>query len=87
MDFINELQRFLNRQGSVRVKADGGLLWMKEKETRIELIEIIPERLPGQNRLPVARQEERIGRLENQIMIRLGKKTERLTLMLFRGMP
>lgn len=55
MDFINELQRFLNRQGFVRVKADGGLLWMKEKETRIELIEIIPERLPGQNRLPVAR--------------------------------
>lgn len=87
MDFINELQRFLNRQGFVRVKADGGLLWMKEKETRIELIEIIPESLPGQNRLPVARQEERIGRLENQIMIRLGKKTERLTLMLFRGMP
>lgn len=87
MDFINELQRFLAGQGFKRLQVDGGLLWIKDKEKRIELIEIIPEVLPGQNRMPVSRQEERIQKLENQLMIRFGKKTERLTLMLFRGLP
>lgn len=87
MDFINDLQRFLAGQGFKRLKVEGGLLWIKEKDKRIELIEIIPERLPGQNRILVSQQEERIRRLENQLMIRFGKKTERLTLMLFKDMP
>ena len=87
MDFINELQRFFAGRGFKRLKVEGGLLWIKEKEKRIELIEIIPERLPGQNRISIRQQEERIHRLENQLMIRSGKKTERLTLMLFRDTP
>lgn len=87
MDFISELQRFLAGRGFRRLEADGGLLWIKERSSHIQLIEVIPELLPGQTRMPVDRQEERIRRLEKQVMLRLGKKTERLTLMLFKGAP
>ena len=87
MDFIKELQHFFSSLGFRRIQVEGGLLWMKEAEGRLRLIEVIPELLPGQTRVPVSRQEERILHLENQLMIRFGEKTDRLTLMLFRGMP
>lgn len=87
MDFINELQRFLVGQGYQRLQIEGGLLWIKEEGGQIKLIEIIPELLPGQNRMTVGDQEERIHSLERQLMLRFSKKIERLTLMLFRGIP
>lgn len=87
MDFIKELQHFVSSLGFRRIQVEGGLLWMKEEEGQLRLIEVIPELLPGQTRVPVSRQEERILHLENQLMIRFGEKTDRLTLMLFRGMP
>ena len=81
MDFIKELQHFVSSLGFRRIQVEGGLLWMKEAEGRLRLIEVIPELLPGQTRVPVSRQEERILHLENQLMIRFGEKTDRLTLM------
>ncbi|MCD8019312.1 MAG: rhomboid family intramembrane serine protease [Clostridiales bacterium] len=88
MDFFNELQKFLAGQGFGRVKTSGGtILWMKEETHLVKLVEVVPEVLPGQDRQPVEQQEETIRRLENQVMIRYGKKADRLTLMLFRGMP
>lgn len=87
MDFVNELQRFLVRYGFQRLHIEGGLLWVKEEETQIRLIEVIPELLPGQNRMTIDSQENRIRELEKQLMIRYSKKIERLTLMLFKGIP
>lgn len=87
MDFINELQQFFVEYGFQRLDIADGLLWIKEEGTQIKLIEVIPELLPGQNRITIDQQEKRIQDLEKQLMIRFAKKIERLTLMLFKGIP
>lgn len=87
MEFIEELQRFLAGQGFKRLQIEEGFLWIKEEERQIKLIEIIQELLPGQNRMTIDCQEERIQNLEKQLMIRFCKKIDRLTLMIFKGLP
>ena len=42
MDFIKELQHFFSSLGFRRIQVEGGLLWMKEAEGRLRLIEVIP---------------------------------------------
>ncbi|MDO5145587.1 MAG: rhomboid family intramembrane serine protease [Eubacteriales bacterium] len=87
MEFLRELERFLTRRGYRRMKSDFGIFWGKEEGQEVHIIEIRPETLPGQNRYPLYEQEEMTQKMVNQWMIRFGKRVERLTLMIFRGLP
>ena len=91
MDYINALCQFLYERGYRKIKTGKEewdcFLWAKDMDREICLVEIVPERLPGQSRIPVNKQEERIRQVENQLILRYGKKVDRITLMLFRGTP
>ncbi len=91
MDYIDALCQFLHKQGYGKVKTGkeewGRILWAKDMGGKICLIDIVPERLPGQRRISVRQQEEWIRRVEDQLMLRYAKRTDRVTLMLFRGDP
>ncbi len=87
MDFLRELQRFFAGLGFRRADTEEGIFWIKEEDDVVKLVEIIPELLPGQDRMPIEKQEAGSERMENRLMIRFGKRVDRLTLMLFRGAP
>lgn len=87
MDFISELQRFIAQLGFQKLKVNRDLVWIKEEESFIKLLRIIPETLPGQNWKPIEQQEQEMEKWKNEVMIRFGKKVDCLTLIIFRGMP
>lgn len=87
MEFFYELERFLYGKGYRKIKTEQGSFWLLDAEDCLRMIEIRPETLPGQDRVPLRKQEEDSRQVENQCMIRFGKRVERLVLMLFRGFP
>ena len=66
---------------------DEKIIWIKEEDDVVKVIHIVPETLPGQRPQAVEEQEKEIQEREKKLMLRFGKKTERLTLMLFHGTP
>ncbi len=87
MEFIVELQRLCAAEGYRRVPEDEKIIWIKEEDDVVKVIHIVPETLPGQRPQAVEEQEKEIQEREKKLMLRFGKKTERLTLMLFHGTP
>lgn len=87
MDFLNELQRFLKQTGFQPLADSDHILWVKEGYDRVNLIEIIPELLPGQTRYPVEKQQMDLSQIEKNIMLRYQKKADSLTIMVFKDLP
>lgn len=87
MDFINELQKFLKRLGFQPMESRNKIIWLRDAGNQVQIIEIVPETLPGQSRCPVAERESETEQIENAVMIRFQKRVDRLTLMLFKDLP
>ena len=87
MDFINELQKFLKQLGFRPMESQSKIIWIKDTDNGIQMIEIVPETLLGQTRCPVADRESEITQIENAAMIRFQKRVDRLTLMIFKELP
>ncbi len=87
MEFIQGLQELLKKQRFQRVDDDSQIVWIREEENVSAMIMIVPERLPGQPWISVAQREKNIGALETKLMVRTGKKVDRLTLMLCHDLP
>lgn len=87
MVFEQALQSFLLKKGFRRLEHHTRILWVKDQETYLALVDIIPERLPGQPEISIREKEEEIRQIERDIMIRSGRKVERLTLMICRDLP
>ena len=87
MDYIQGLQLYLTQQGFKKIKYNSRIFWIREEEQVAALVEIIPEWLPGQPRIPASKLEDEAEMAAKNLMIRLGKRVERLTLMLCRDLP
>lgn len=87
MEFFYELQKIMTRFGFRQINDKTEYLWIRAQQDRLLMVELIPEVLPGQTRLSLAQQEKRIQEAERQLMLKYGQKTERLSLMIFKGMP
>lgn len=87
MDFVNELQNFLRQLGFQPVGNVSDIIWVKEKANQVHMVEIIPEVLPGQTRRPIEDQQVQSDQIKDNLMVRFQKKVDRLTLMIFRGLP
>ena len=82
MEFVEALQEFLFYQGFQRIKYDTKILWGKEEDKKLSLIEIIPPVLPGQRRISLKQREKEFIDIERQIMIKYQKRVEHLLLIL-----
>ena len=87
MEFIQDLQIFLKQTGFQRLNYGSRIIWMKDEGEYAALADIIPEWLPGQPRVPVSELEDEIVKIEKALMVRLGKRVERVTLMLCHDLP
>lgn len=87
MEYIQELQKFLQKQGFGSVKNTDGFLWIRENKTEVALMEIVPEPLPGQQVVSMEIREGRMKDIEKNLMIQAGKPVDRLTLVLYHEMP
>lgn len=87
MDYVQGLQSFLKQQGFKKLKYDSRIFWVREEEKVAALVEIIPEWLPGQPRIATSKLEAEANMVAGKLMVRLGKRVERLTLMLCRDLP
>ena len=50
MEFTEALQEFLFHQGFQRIKYDSKILWGKDANGKLSLLEIVPPVLPGQQK-------------------------------------
>lgn len=82
MEFVEALQEFLFHQGFQRINYDTKILWGKEEEGKLSLLEIITPILPGQKRTSIEQREKELADIERQIMIKYQKKVEHLLLIL-----
>ena len=87
MDFIQELERFWRKHGFRRIQYESRILWLREEERDIALVDIVPQPLPGQPVRTVKQLESEMTLLERNLMIRSQKKVNRLTLMLCDDLP
>lgn len=87
MDFTIDLQRYLLKRGFEQIKYNTSILWIRDEGDCLALLDIIPESLPGQPRLSAQAIEDEMAKIENNLMIRFGKRVERLTLMLCHDLP
>lgn len=87
MDFLNALIEFLYKNGFQRIDVEGKLLFVKEGKTQLSLIEILPERLPGQRRVEFSQYEREIYDIERQLMLKNQKKVRNLFLIVRPGEP
>lgn len=87
MEFIESLQEFLFHQGFQRINYDSKILWGKEDQGKLSLIEVVPPTLPGQKRFSLEKREKEMSEIERQIMIKYQKKVEHLLLILRQGEP
>ena len=87
MEFVEALQEFLLHQGFLKVKYDSKILWGKEQDGKLSLLEIVPPILPGQRRTSLKQREEEMTDIERQIMLKYQKKVERLLLILSQEEP
>ena len=51
MEFTEALQEFLFHQGFQRIKYDSKILWGKDTNGKLSLLEIVPPVLPGQKKM------------------------------------
>ena len=51
MEFTEALQEFLFHQGFQRIKYDSKILWGKDVNGKLSLLEIVPPVLPGQKKM------------------------------------
>ena len=51
MEFTEALQEFLFHQGFQRIKYDSKILWGKDANGKLSLLEIVPPVLPGQKKI------------------------------------
>lgn len=87
MEFTEALQEFLFHQGFQRIKYDSKILWGKDTNGKLSLLEIVPPVLPGQKKMSLEQREREMADIERQIMIKYQKKVEHLLLILKRGEP
>lgn len=91
MEVAEALQEFLFHQGFRKIQYDTEydtkIIWGKENDGRVSLIEVIPPVLPGQKKISLKQREEEIAEVERQIMIKYQKKVEHLFLLLRPGEP
>ena len=93
MQFTDTLQLFLQEKGFKRIRQEGTeglpsrILWIREDEACLALVDIIPEAKPGQPVKPPAQLEEEMTDLVRKLTIRFNQRVERLTLMLCRDLP
>lgn len=82
MEFVEALQEFLFHQGFQRIKYDSKILWGKEADGKLALLEIVAPPLPGQRKISLEQREEELEDIERQLMIKYQKKVEHLLLIL-----
>lgn len=87
MEFTEALQEFLFHQGFQRIKYDSKILWGKDANGKLSLLEIVPPVLPGQKKMSLEQREREMADIERQIMIKYQKKVEHLLLILRQGAP
>lgn len=87
MEFTEALQEFLFHQGFQRIKYDSKILWGKDANGKLSLLEIVPPVLPGQKKILLEQREREMADIERQIMIKYQKKVEHLLLILKQGEP
>lgn len=87
MEFTEALQEFLFHQGFLKIKYDSKILWGKEENGKLSLIEVVPPLLPGQPRTTLKQREEEMIDIERQIMLKYQKKVEHLLLILSQEEP
>ena len=87
MEFTEALQEFLFHQGFQRIKYDSKILWGKDTNGKLSLLEIVPPVLPGQKKMSLEQREREMADIERQIMIKYQKKVEHLLLILKQGEP
>ena len=87
MEFTEALQEFLFHQGFQRIKYDSKILWGKDANGKLSLLEIVPPVLPGQKKISLEQREREMADIERQIMIKYQKKVEHLLLILKQGAP
>ena len=87
MDFVHLLQIFWEKQGFKRLNYASRNIWIREDADQVSIVDIIPERLPGQHREPLSALEEEIREIERRLMVQTGKMTDRLTLMVCSDLP
>lgn len=82
MEFVEALQEFLFHQGFQRIKYDSKILWGKEEDGKLALLEIVTPTLPGQRKIPLGQREDELEDIERQLMIKYQKQVEHLLLIL-----
>lgn len=87
MEFTEALQEFLFHQEFQRIKYDSKILWGKDTNGKLSLLEIVPPVLPGQKKMSLEQREREMADIERQIMIKYQKKVEHLLLILKQGEP
>ena len=87
MEFVEALQEFLFHQGFQRIKYDSKILWGKDANGKLSMLEIVPPVLPGQKKISLEQREREMADIERQIMIKYQKKVEHLLLILKQGEP
>lgn len=87
MEFTEALQEFLFHQGFQRIKYDSKILWGKDTNGKLSLLEIVPPVLPGQKKMSLEQRDREMADIERQIMIKYQKKVEHLLLILRQGAP
>lgn len=87
MEFVEILQTFLLQQGFQRIKYGSEILWGKEYDGKMSLLEVIPPLLPGQKKVSIKQKEQEMADIERQIMLKYQKRTEHLLLVLCQGEP
>lgn len=87
MNIIGEIQNFWKQHGFNKLQYNTRNIWIKEHENVLALVDIIPERLPGQPKIDVGIMEAEMLQLERKLMIQSGKKVDRLSLLLCQDLP
>ncbi len=64
MEFVEILQEFLFHQGFQKIKYDTKILWGKEEDGKLSLLEIVPPVLPGQKRISLEQREREFTDIE-----------------------
>ena len=68
MEFTEALQEFLFHQGFQRIKYDSKILWGKDANGKLSLLEIVPPVLPGQKKMSLEQREREMADIERQII-------------------
>lgn len=87
MDFYNALMECLMKHGFHRLENNQINIWYKIEERHAMLINLVPERLPGQDRYNLAALYQEQKRICGDFMIKTGFAAECLMLLVFKDLP